>query len=416
MTRSFWGRLAGFAGLPAISLITPLLVLPVLGRAAGADGWASLLVGESVGTLAAIVVNYGWNNAGPPRVAEADTATRLRLYRESLLVRGALAVGALPVMVVVCASLSADGFLVPTVLMGLAGAVPGLSFAWYAVGVGDPRPIAVYEAVPRVVAAAVSSALILWTGQMVFYPLLAVSVSLGGIWLFGRTLGRSTAPGPGVRDIGRLLVRDRAVAVADMATGAFGTVPVPVASRVASPSAASSYASADKLYKYGQYVPITLANALQSWTVEVAPPGRPRRLRLALVGHGLLGVVGAALLAVLGPTVSGLLFGQDVRAARDVCLWLALAFAVVSVRMSLVRHFLLPAGRARAVLIGTALGAALGVVGMLTIGRAAGAAGVAASLAVAELVTAVLLVQPALRHLTVVEEEAASWTTSSGQG
>ncbi|WP_448629936.1 hypothetical protein [Cellulomonas soli] len=46
MTGSFWGRLAGFAGLPAISLITPLLVLPVLGRAAGAHGWASLLVGS----------------------------------------------------------------------------------------------------------------------------------------------------------------------------------------------------------------------------------------------------------------------------------------------------------------------------------------------------------------------------------
>ncbi|WP_448629935.1 hypothetical protein [Cellulomonas soli] len=354
-------------------------------------------------------MNYGWNNSGPPAVAAADVPTRLRLYRESMLVRGALAVAALPVVIVTCVLLATPGYVAPTVLMGLAGAVPGLSFAWYAVGVGDPRPIAVYEAVPRVVAAAVASAVIVWTGHMVVYPLLAVTVSLGGIWMFGRSIGRGDQPGPGRRDLGRLLVRDRAVAAADMASGAFGTVLVPVASRVDSAPAASSYGSGDKLYKYGLYVPVTLANALQSWTVEAPPPGRPRRLRLALAGHGLLGLVGAAFLAVLGPTATGLLFGQDVRASRDVCLWLALAFAVVCVRISLVRHFLLPAGRARAVLVATALGAALGAVGMLVAGRTVGALGVAASLALAELVTAALLVRPAWHHLAVVEDEAASW-------
>ena len=185
--RSLWGRLAGFAGLPMISMITPLLVLPVLGRAAGQEGWASVAAGESIGTFAAIVIAYGWNTAGPPRVAlEPDPVARARFYRESLLVRGALALLAVPVIAVLCALLAADGYVLPTVLMGLSGAVTGLSFAWYAVGAGDPRSIAVYEAVPRVLAAALSAGVILATGQLAFYPLLALTVSLAGVVLFSR--------------------------------------------------------------------------------------------------------------------------------------------------------------------------------------------------------------------------------------
>lgn len=405
--KSLGYRLAGFGGLPLISMITPLLVLPVLGRIAGKSGWASLATGESIGTFAAIVIAYGWNVAGPPRIAlTTDRVGRATLYRESLVVRGALAVVAVPVIGVLCVLLAADGYVVPTVLMGLSGAVTGLSFAWYSVGAGDPRSIAVYEAIPRVVSAALAAGIIVVTRQLAVYPLMAATVSLGGILLFSRrTLRGVELPRLSRRDIGRLLVRDKALAGIDVAGGAYATVPVPLVSAFSIAAVASSYASSDKLYKFGLYIPITLGNAFQSWTVEGPVSGRARRLRTALAAHILVGLVGWAFLTVAGPPVSALLFGSEVASDRAVCFWLGATFLIVSTRISLTRHLLVPIGHIRVVFVATVVGA---VCGVPLIGLASwwiGPVGAALGLLVSEILTTGILAGPALRYLASLRHE-----------
>lgn len=398
---SLWGRLAGFGGLPVISLTTPLLVLPVVGRVAGVAGWGSLVAGESIGTLAGIVIAYGWNVAGPPRVAASpDRADRVRLYRESLVVRGALAVVTLPVLAVLCALVAADGFVLPTVFMGVAGAVVGLSFAWYAVGAGDPRSIAVYEAVPRVVAALAAAGLLLLTRELVLYPLLAVVASIGGVVAFSRRLlAGAEGAWPRVADLPRLLVRDKGLAAVDVAGGAYGAVPVPLVNGLSDVAAAGAYASGDKLYKFGTYVPVSLANAFQSWTVEAGPGALVRRLRTALLAHALVGAVGWAVLAVAGPWASGLLFGRDVAAHRDVCVWLGVAFLLASVRTSMTRHVLVPAGRVRVVFVSVTAGAVVGVPLIALLTWALGPVGGALGLLVSEAVATGVLVHPTRQRL-----------------
>lgn len=408
--RGLWGRLAGFAGLPMISLVTPLLVLPVLGRVAGVEGWASLAAGESIGTLAAIVVAYGWNTGGPARVAMSrDATTRARDYRDSLLVRGALAAVAVPVVVLLCVAVSAHGYTGATVLMGLNATVTGLSFAWFAVGAGDPRSIALLEAVPRVLAAVASAALVLVTRDVAVYPLLAVAVSLGGIVVFTRrTLRGHRFPRPTAAELRRLVVRDRAVAFNDIAGGAYQAVPVPVVTTVATAAAAASYASGDKLWRFGQYVPITLAHAFQSWTAEGGPADRGRRLRVALAAHVGVGVVGAVVLTLLGPRASALLFGPDVATTTAVCAWLAAAFLLMSVRTSLTRHVLVPAARLRPVVASTVAGACVGVPAVLALVHAYGAVGAAAGLALGELVATTVLVPPGRAVLRAAGHPAAA--------
>ncbi len=397
----------GFGGLPMISLVTPLLVLPVMARVAGAAGWASLATGESIGTLAAIAIAYGWNTAGPPRIAMTrDPAQRALLYRESLVVRSALALAAIPVIAVLCVLLAADGYRLPTTLMGLSGAVTGLSFAWYSVGANDPRSIAVFEAVPRVLAAMVSAALIVVTRELAIYPLLAVAVSLGGIVLFSRrTLRGTLLPRVDRHDVVRLLLRDKAVAGIDVAGGAYATVPVPVVSALSPAAAASAYASGDKLYKFGLYVPITLGNAFQSWTVEGHVSERARRLRVALGAHIGLGLVGWVVLAALGPFVSGLMFGAAVQSPRAVCFWLGATFMLVSTRISLTRHILIPAGRIRVVFVATVVSALLGVP---LIGLAVwvlGPVGAAVGLFISEIVGTAIQAGPALHHLAALGDQ-----------
>lgn len=397
---SLWRRLAGFAGLPMISLITPLLVLPVIGRVAGEAGWASLAAGESIGTLAGIVIAYGWNVAGPPRIAATtDPVVRATLYRESLVVRGGLAVVSFPVIVLLCLLVAADGFGLPTALMGLSGAVVGLSFAWYSVGAGDPRSIAVFEAVPRVVAAAVSAGVVLATRELAVYPVLAITASLGGMLLFSRrALRGARLPRLDWSDVRRLLVRDKALAAIDVAGGAYGTVPVPIVSAFSDAGDASAYASADKLYKFGLYVPITLGNAFQSWTVEGGTGELARRLGLALRAHVVVGVVGWVVFTLAGPPVSALLFGPAVIADRAVCFWLGAAFALASTRISLTRHVLVPSGRIRVVFISTVAGALTGIPLIAVLAWSIGPVGAAVGLVVSEAVATAVLVPPSLHR------------------
>lgn len=399
--RALLGRLAGFGGLPLISLITPLLVLPVIGRVAGVAGWASLAAGESIGTLGGIVIGYGWNVSGPPRVAaEPDAHERYVLYRQSLLVRLSVAAAVIPVVLALCVAAARGGYELPTALMGVSAAVTGLSFAWFCVGAGDPRSIAVFEAVPRVVAAAVSAGLILLTRQLVVYPALAVAVSLGGIVLFSRRVpGRAPLPPLDRRQLWRLLVRDRGLAAVDIAGSAYGSVPVPVVSAIASPSLAGSYASADKLYRFGQFIPITLGNAFQSWTVEAGRAARGRRLRFALLAHLALGVVGWIVFALGGPWVSALLFGAHVAATRAVCFWLGAAFALLSVRTAVVRLVLVPEGKVRIVFGATVAGTFVGVPAMIALTLLVGPVGAAWAVVLSEVISAAVLASAAVHEM-----------------
>lgn len=407
-------RLAGFGGLPMISLITPLLVLPVIAHAAGKDGWASIVAGESIGTFAAIVIAYGWNTAGPPAIAlNTDPAFRARLFRESMLVRVSIAVVAAPFIVALCLLLAADGFGLPTALMGLNGAVVGLSFSWHAVGAADPRSIAVLEAVPRVVAAVASAGIILATGWLAAYPLLAATASLVGVAVYGRKVLRGQGPSHvGLRDLWPLLVKGRGVAAIDTTGGAYATVPVPMVSALSPVGPAGAFASAYKLYQFGQFVPITLGNAFQAWTVEGPRSGRARRLKVALLVHALIGVVGAVVFALLAPTVSSLMFGADVAATYSVAAVLGVTFVLVSVRISMTRHVLIPAGDVRVVFGSTVAGAVVGIPMVALLVWALGPVGAALGLLAGEVAACGMQVAPTVRRM----REAATLDDATKEG
>ena len=124
---------------------------------------------------------------------------------------------------------------------------------------------------------------------------------------------------------------------------------------------------------------------------------------MALLAHLGLGVVGGALFAALGPWVTGLLFGADVAAPRDVCAWYGLAFAALSASTPPIRNLLVPAGRVRLVL-GWTLGSARARASpsWSRRRRLEWSAGVAAGMALSEVVLLLGLVVPARRAAQVV--------------
>lgn len=388
-----WRRLLGFTLLPAIAAISPLLVLPVVSRIAGPAGWASAVAGEAVGTVAAIAIGYGWSAIGPALVSIAhDGERRGAIYRESLVVRTAIALPVLPILGVVCWLVASPGSEWLSVLMGVQGALIALSFAWFSAGMGDPRSIVVYDAIPRLVMTVVAAAVILLTGVVELYPLAGIAVTLIGTGLFTvRTLRHLPAPWPRRNELRGLFRSGLPVALNDAALGGYSSLPAPLVNVTAPTLPSAGFASADKMLKLGQFLPLTLANALQAWIGEAHGPHRRRRIRAALSAHGGFGLLGGVLLAVLGSWASLILFGEEAQADTGVLIAFGLTFALFSLRTSMTRHVLFPAGESHAVMRATLIATAVGAPTMIVLALLAGPVGAAWGYALTEAGATVLL-------------------------
>lgn len=400
-------RLAGFMLLPALAAVSPLVALPLVARIAGPGGWASAVAGEAVGTFVAIVIGYGWTAIGPALISVAgDDARRARLYRESLMVRLLLAVATLPLLGAVCWLIASPGAEWLTILMGAQGALIALSFTWYCAGVGDPRTIVFYDAVPRLVATAVAAGIIAATGFIELFPLAGIAVTVCGTTLFtARLLRRNPGPWPTLRDIPGLLRSGFPVALNDAALSAYSSVPAPLVNVTAAPVDAAGFASADKLFKLGSVLPFTLASALQSWVGEMTGGARARRMRLALAGHAGFGVLGGVVLAGLGHWVSLILFGEAAAAGVDLLVAMGFVFVFLSIRTSMTRHILFPTGHAAVVMRATLVATAIGVPVMIALALLIGPLGAAIGYALTEGAATVFLWAPCAAALRALDAE-----------
>jgi PST family polysaccharide transporter len=394
-------RLTGFTVLPLLSLVTPFLLMPVVARVAGPSGWSSFVAGQAVGTVGATVVFWGWNVGGPVLVAQAATAAdRAEVYAASLRTRYLLLLVVVPSVAVVSALVAEPGHRADASAMAVATALLGMSPSWFGIGVGAPWLLFWYDTVPRVVAA-VLGALVVWVSGLVWtYPvLLALSVVVSLV-AFRRRVAPSAhgmSPFPVSRSAGELRSHLGTAGI-NLAATAYASTPVPVATVAFRPEVSSPFASADAAYRLGLFSVTAMGNAFQGWTLEsgLGDGERRSRHRSAFLAHLFLGVAGGGLFAALGPWVTGFLFGADVAAPRDVCVWYGVAFAFLSISTPPIRNLLVPAGRVRLVLGWTVGSAVVGLVLMVAAAVAGWSAGVAAGMAVSEAVLLAGLLLPAL--------------------
>jgi len=401
-SRSVLRRLTGFTVLPLLSLVTPFLLMPVVARVAGPPGWSSFVAGQAVGTVGATVVFWGWNVGGPVLVAQASTAAeRAEVYAASLRTRYLLLVGVLPAAALVSALVAQPGHRVDAAAMAVATALLGMSPSWFGIGVGDPWLLFWYDTLPRVVAACLGAAVVWATGLVWTYPvLLALSVVVSLMAFRRRVAGPSVRGGslfPVSRSAGELRSHLGTAGI-NLAATAYASTPVPVVTVAFRPEVSSPFASADAAYRLGLFSVTAMGNAFQGWTLETGLDGGERRSRhrSAFLAHLVLGVVGGGLFAALGPWVTGFVFGADVAAPRNVCVWYGLAFLFLSASTPPIRNLLVPAGRVRLVLGWTVGSAAVGLASMVAAALAGWSAGVAAGMAVSEAVLLAGLLGPAL--------------------
>lgn len=392
-------RLTGFTVLPLLSLVTPFLLMPVVARVAGGAGWSSVVAGQAVGTFGATVVYWGWNVVGPVQAARAETATaRAALYAASLRTRLTLLLPVVPLVALVSALVAQPGFRVVAASMAIATALLGLSPAWFGIGVGQPMLLLWYDTLPRVLAALIATPAILLTRAIWTYPVILAVATVVGLAAFHRRYARGSdwSPLPVSRSVAELHEQGGTAGINLVAT-AYASTPAPVATAAFPVAQSSQFASADTVYRLGLFTVAAMGNAFQGWTLEPGAGDRRRRHLAAGWAHLGLGGVGALLFVGLGPWATGLLFGADLAAPRDVCAAYAVSFLFISAGTPLIRNLLIPDGRTRLVLVWTTVSAVVGVVVMIATAAAGWLAGVAWGMAASEVAMTVGLVVPALR-------------------
>lgn len=400
--RTVLARLAGFAGFPLLSAVVPLFVMPIIARLAGTQGWSSIGSGLAIGIFASTVILFGWNIDGPVRIARTpSTHDRLLIYAESISSRLVLSIVVLPITAVMAGVISAPSHRLEAILIAIAAASGGLSPAWYFIGIGNPRLLGFVDTIPRVTASLASIPLLLATEQIWTYAVMQLVATVATLWIFFHvapgTQGKPPTTEWRLTAIFQSLRSQMAAAGVNLAGNAYGSTPVPIATATVSGTAASNFASADQLYRYALFPVAVLANAFQSWTLEAEGESGRRRQLAAIGAHATLGVVGGSLLAILGPPVSGLMFGHDLAAGQSTSIFYGLALCFLCIAAPLQRNLLIPSGRAGLVFWVTVTAAVTGGTTMLVFGRLNSVDGIAFGMAASEAVVLLLLLRPSIR-------------------
>lgn len=378
-------RILAFAGLPFLSLLTPFLFLPVLARLAGADAWLAIAIGQSVGGFAGLVVALGYNTVGPTAVAQAAPADRPELLRRSLAPRALLLLPAASAAGVVAALIAPQSHVVEAALMAVALALFGISPSWFMVGLGRASLIVVVDILPRLVATLAATALLVATGSVVGYPILLMAATLASaLGYTARVVGARNLLLVRRHEVGETVSSHGSALAIELSGGAYNALAVAFVGATAAPAAAASYVSGDKLYRVGQYSASALGNALQGWVVEAGEAVFGARVRLALLAHLVLGVLGFAAFALLGVPLSALLFGSAVAIDEATALGFGVAAFNIVLGTGIGRVVLIALGARRHFLASVLVGAAVGVPSILLLASAFGAAGGAWGLALGE--------------------------------
>ncbi|AAT88561.1 hypothetical protein Lxx06010 [Leifsonia xyli subsp. xyli str. CTCB07] len=61
--------------------MSPLLALPAIAHTAGAEGWAAIAIGQSLGGAAGVLVELGWGSPAPSASPARPAATSPRPTR-----------------------------------------------------------------------------------------------------------------------------------------------------------------------------------------------------------------------------------------------------------------------------------------------------------------------------------------------
>jgi len=343
--RSAVGRFLGFGLVPALSLASSIVLLPLVAHRFGPLGWSSISVGTAVGAYAGVIIGLSWPITGPHRVARANAEERRAIYWLSLRSRTLVFVCALLPVAVVAGLLTATGpYMVATILVAVGISLNGFTAAWYFAGTGSPWLLVRNEALIR-------------CGN---YLLIILALSLGApFWSYGAAIVASgllmlivnwftIMGGPSLRFPSGSVPREPlseqiSGGAARFANSAFSTL-TPVLFALAHPAGLSAFAALDQLQKAANNGLGAFPQALVGFVSRLSGAPLLHRLRLVVVAGCFCAIVGSLVFAFVGSKLIRLLFRGKVDPDFAVIVLVGVSIAMFFLGQVLQQVVLVPAG------------------------------------------------------------------------
>jgi hypothetical protein len=349
----------------AVSLIT----IPVIVAVAGAEPWASMATGQSIGASFGVLVIFGWGLTGPVTVAVTDAARRPALFLDSLFARGVLLIPLLAVQAAVTFAIVPHEKPV-AFLAGTAMTVAGASANWYFTGESRPDRFLLLDTVPRVSGTVAGVLACAATGQLMLFALGQLAGSLAALLLSSATIFRGQPvdlrAAARWRRIRRTLLDQRHGVVATGLLAAY----VPAALAIIalfSPVLLPMFVLADRLAKFVAMAVSPLLQMFQGWVPAASGRERVRRMRLAGRVVGLTAVAGGVVYTVFLPSFSQLLTHGQVAFTVAAAVAFGINMAATIVSPYLTNVGLMTVGRVRAIAASVAVSVVVTLVALLVV-------------------------------------------------
>ena len=405
-------RVAGFAMVPALSVLSPVLVLPLISHRFGPAGWSAVSIGQGTGGALSVVVGLSWPVVGAHLVASAGNGSaRLQLYVDSMVSR-LVVLAVLAPLGMIASALLAHDHRWTAALCALGLTLNGLTVFWYYVGIGTPRQLVVNEALPRLVAATATVALLLTgVGLWIFGALLVGSGAASVLLNYRSIVGRRSLRGTRVRSfpaVMRAVVAQHGVGTASRVMyGVYNTASVSLVALVA-PSAVAGYAAIDRLWRTAFNGAAALPQGFAAWVSGGFPFVRGRAARAAAAMTALAVTAFAGLWLIL-PVGMRLLYSGKAVWTPEERLLAAAVLAVCFLGQALGLVMAVPLGGESAVYLSNTTAACVGVPLIVVLARGHSVAGGLTAVLIAESsVVLVLLLWLALRRPSRVSAPVAT--------
>jgi O-antigen/teichoic acid export membrane protein len=356
-------RVAGFALIPALAMLSPLIALPFITRAAGAEGWAAIATGQALGAAAAIAIQFGWGTTGPPIIARLSGLDRRGVYFTSAFMRAALFLLATPAALFFVNLIVPEQWVLIASLLCVATAIGGLGPSWYFVGSGDPRSLMFFETLPRLAGVLVSTVAVAVTGDVLFYAIVTLSIELLMVIVSISSIARPTS---GIRGHARDAIAQAreqwSLAASALVSSGYTRLSVPIVAAI-SYSQAPVFASADRIQTLARSGIRPFVQAFQGWVAQ-APAGEKvfkRRVLIASAAVTSVALLAAAGVATLLPFVDTLLFGPEIQISVLQSSLVAIALLAIGLSNCTSAFYLAPSRRIGPIAASTTTGSIVGV-------------------------------------------------------
>lgn len=371
--------LAGFFILPLISSIAAFIAIPFLIRYGGPDGWAAVAIGQGVGATAALVVAFGWGTTGPTETARADRSRHATLYWDSVWMRVALALVAIPAALGIVGLLVRSEHLPAALAVSTGVAVQGLSAGWFLTGQQRPYMVAALETGPRAAAQIIAVFAVAATRDLLWYGFVVLGVELAFAGVAAATFARRADRRGTAARVWAHSKQQWPLVISGLVGAGYTRASVPIVAAVAY-GAVPGFAALDRSQQFARAGIRPLTMFLQGWVVK--GPGRARRATIATLTLGAL--VGVGVAAAL-PMLGHLIFTDAIRFTPFQSVAIAVLITAVAGSMATGLFYLVPAGSIR-VFSWTSVGATIaGVPALIACTAAWGANGAVGTLTAVEL-------------------------------